>query len=107
MDNNFKPGVYRIPCTCEKVYHIGETSRNLKLRQKEHNDCCTKCHVDKSALAKRRELDHPIKWNNFELLVPVRNYFSRQICDSSEIFKNPTIPQEGKPLHDAWTRLFV
>ncbi len=56
-DNNFKPGVYRIPCTCEKVYHIGETNRNLKLRQKEHNDCCTKCHVDKSALAKPRELD--------------------------------------------------
>ena len=54
------------------------------------------------------ELEHPIKWNNFELLVPVRNYFPRQSRDSSEIFKNQTIPQQlGKPLHAAWTRLFV
>ena len=106
-DNNLKPGVYRIPCTCGKVY-IGETGRNLKLRQKEHNDCCAKCQVDKSALAKHAwELDHPIKWNNSELLVPVRNYFSRQIRESIEIFKNPTIPQEGKPLNATWTSLFV
>ncbi len=106
-DNNLKPGVYRIPCTCGKVY-IGETGRNLKLRQKEHNDCCAKCQVDKSALAKHAwELDHPIKWNNSELLVPVRNYFSRQIRESIEIFKNQTIPQEGKPLNATWTSLFV
>ena len=28
-DKSLKPGVYRIPCTCAKVY-IGETGRNLK-----------------------------------------------------------------------------
>ncbi len=104
-DNNLKPGVYRIPCTCGKVY-IGETGRNLKLKQKEHNyDCRTKCHeVDKSDLVKHAwELDHPIKWNHSELLVPVRNYFSRQIRWSIKIFKNQTIPQNGKPLHATWT----
>ena len=105
-DINLKPGVYRIPCTCGKVY-IGETGRNLKVRQKEHKDCCRKCQPDKSALAKHAwENDHPIKWDDSELLVPVRNYFSRQIRESVEIFKNKTILQEGKPLHDTWTCLF-
>ena len=76
-DINLKPGVYRISRTCGKVY-IGETGRNLKVRQKEHKDCCLKCQPDKSALAKHAwENDHPIKWNDSELLVPVRNYFSR------------------------------
>ena len=105
-DINLKPGVYRIPCTCGKVY-IGETGRNLKVRQKEHKDCCLKCQSDKSALAKHAwENDHPIKWDDSELLAPVRNYFSRQIRESVEIFKNKTILQEGKPLHDTWTCLF-
>ena len=31
-DINLKPGEYRIPCTCGKVY-IGETGRNLKVRK--------------------------------------------------------------------------
>ena len=35
---------------------------NLKVRQKEHKDCCLKCQPDKSALAKHAwENDHPIK----------------------------------------------
>ena len=106
-DTNLKPGIYRIPCTCGKVY-IGETGRNLKIRQKEHKDCCRKCQLDKSALAKHSwENDHLVKWDESELLVPVKNYFSRQIRESVEIFKNETIPQEGKPLHDTWTCLFT
>ena len=36
-ENNLKPSVYRIPCSCEKLC-IGETERNLKIRQKEHKD---------------------------------------------------------------------
>ena len=71
-----------------------------RLKQKEHKDCCLKCQPDKSALAKHAwENDHPIKWDDFELLVPVRNYFSRQIGESVEIFKNKTILKEGNPLH--------
>ena len=90
-DINLKPGVYRIPCTCGKMY-IGETGRNLKVRQKEHKDCCLKCQSDKSALAKHAwENDHPIEWDDSELLVPVKNYFSRQIRESVEIFKNKII----------------
>ena len=90
-DMNLKPRVYRIPCTCGKVY-IGETARNLKVRQKEHKDCCLKCQPDKSALAKHAwENDHPIKWDDSELLVTVKNYFSRQIRESVEIFKNKVI----------------
>ena len=74
---------------------------------RDNKDCCLKCQPDKSALAKHAwENDHPIKWDDSELLAPVRNYFSRQIRESVEIFKNKTILQEGKPLHDTWTCLF-
>ena len=62
--------------------------RNLKVRQKEHKDCCLKCQPDKSALAKHAwGNDHPIKWDDSELLVPVRNYFSRQIRESLKSLK--------------------
>ena len=71
-------------------------------------DCSRKCQLDKSALAKHSwENPHLVKWDESELLVPVKNYFSRQIRESVEIFKNETIPQEGKPLHDTWTCLFT
>ena len=46
-DKNLKPKIYRIPCTCRKVY-IGETSRSLKVRQKDLKNCCRKCQVNKS-----------------------------------------------------------
>jgi len=41
------------------------------------------------------ENDHLAKWDESELLVPVKNYFSRQIRESIEIFENETMPQEG------------
>ena len=69
--------------------------------------CCTKCKLDKSALGKPVwDHDHQIKWKDSELLASVSNYYSREICESIEIHKNQTIPQEGKPLHDTWTSLF-
>ena len=49
---------------------------------------------------------HPIEWDDSELLVPVSSYYARQIRESVEIYKNKTIPQDGKPLHDTWTCLF-
>ena len=80
--------------------------RDKLQRLKHTQDICTR-QPDKSALAKHAwENDHPIKWDDSELLAPVRNYFSRQIRESVEILKNKTILQEGKPLHDTWTCLF-
>ena len=41
--------VYRIPCSCGRVY-IGETKRKLETRLKEHQDACQKGALEKSAV---------------------------------------------------------
>ena len=53
--------VYKVPCTCGKVY-IGETTRRLETRLKEHKDACIKGFTDKSAIAEHAWTeDHPIR----------------------------------------------
>ena len=42
--------VYRVPCSCGKVY-IGETKRALGTRIKEHQSACRLQQTEKSAIA--------------------------------------------------------
>ncbi len=42
--------VYSIPCSCGKVY-IGETTRRLEQRVKEHQDACKRGDEKVSAIA--------------------------------------------------------
>ena len=42
--------VYRIPCSCGKVY-IGKTIRRMESRLKEHKDACSRGQLEKSAIA--------------------------------------------------------
>ena len=56
--------VYKVPCTCRKLY-IGETTRRLETRLKalEHKDACIKGFTNKSAIAEHAWTgDHPIHW---------------------------------------------
>ena len=54
--------VYRIPCSCGKSY-IGETTRRLETRLKEHRDDCRKQNLQSSAVADHAWTTHcPIKW---------------------------------------------
>ena len=60
--------VYKVPCTCGKVY-IGETKRRLGTRIKEHKDACVKNLTDKSAIAEQAWTnDHPINWAEMKIL---------------------------------------
>ena len=60
--------VYEVPCTCGKVY-IGETTRRLGTRLKEHKDACIKGFTDKSAIAEHAWTeDHPIRWDDTRIL---------------------------------------
>jgi hypothetical protein len=45
-----KPGVYRIPCECGKVY-IGQTGLSVDIMLKEHQQHVRLEHSDKSAIA--------------------------------------------------------
>ena len=54
--------IYKVPCSCGKAY-IGETTRRLETRLKEHKDACRKQLTDKSAIAEHAWNSHcPIKW---------------------------------------------
>ena len=101
-----KPGVYRIPCECGLVY-IGETSRNLSLRLKEHKSNCEKAELEKSAVVKHSWTnDHRIKWNEASILAIESHKFSRKMRESIEIEKHSTIDQEGKPLDSTARSLY-
>ncbi len=53
--------VYSIPCSCRKVY-IGETTRRLEQRVKEHQDACKRGAEKVSAIAEHVwQHHHPIK----------------------------------------------
>ena len=60
--------VYQIPCSCGKAY-IGETTRRLEARMKEHQDACCRGMLEKSALAEHTwEHHHPIKWQDTRVI---------------------------------------
>ena len=42
--------VYKIPCSCGKVY-LGETERRLETQLKEHKDACRRGQLERSAVA--------------------------------------------------------
>ena len=57
--------VYRIPCSCGKVY-LGETRRRLETRLKEHKDVCRKGELEKSEHAWTHH--HAIKWEETSVM---------------------------------------
>ena len=60
--------VYKVPCSCGKVY-IGETKRRLETRLKEHKEACVKGQTTKSAIAEHAWLEgHPINWDGTRIL---------------------------------------
>ena len=64
--------VYQIPCSCGK-YYIGETTRRLGTRLKEHKDACERCLTDKSAVAEHAwHQHHPITWDGTKIIDQAR-----------------------------------
>ena len=60
-------GMYQIPCSCGRAY-IGETTRGLETRMKEHQDACCRGMV-KSAVAEHAlEHHHPIEWEGTRVI---------------------------------------
>ncbi len=51
------PLVYNIPCSCGKLY-IGETTRKLKQRVKEHQDACKRGDEKDSTIAEHTWQQH-------------------------------------------------
>ena len=66
------------------MVYTGETGRNLKIRQKEYIDCCSKFKLDKSAVAEHAwDRDYVIKWKESKVIAPVSKYYPRQSVNLS------------------------
>ena len=105
---NSRPGVYRIPCECGQVY-IGETGRNLHTRLQEHRAHGRRGDYEKSAIIKHaHSSDHRIKWDNAELIAPIKHWHPRRVREAIEIFRHNTVPQDiGFKISDIWRPLLV
>ena len=81
--------IYKVPCSCGKAY-IGETTRRLETRLKEHKDACRKQLTDKSAIAEHAWNSHcPIKWEEASVLDHARNSPDLMIKEAIHIQTTP------------------
>lgn len=102
-------GIYKIPCTCGKVY-IGETRRTIKTRISEHERDTRLKHITQSALAEHKhDTGHNIKFAETEVISRTSRYYPRKIREAIEIFKNPNNinRDNGYPLHNSWKRVIT
>ncbi|XP_022111524.1 uncharacterized protein LOC110990735 [Acanthaster planci] len=94
QDPKTKPGVYRIPCECGKVY-IGETGRGLTTRLNEHRAHGRWGDLEKSAIIKHSSTeDHQVHWQQAHLIANIEQWYPRRVREAIEIHKNRTVPQD-------------
>jgi hypothetical protein len=76
--------VYKIPCSkCEATY-IGETSRTLKIRKREHQNNLRCCQTKNSRLAEHSlDYDHPPAWDKSSIIYNnIPNWSERTFLES-------------------------
>ncbi|XP_032678501.1 uncharacterized protein LOC116847522 isoform X1 [Odontomachus brunneus] len=81
-------GVYRILCSCGKVY-IEETGRMVNTRTKEHQKAVKLKNGTQSALEEHNlESGHKMRFDKVTVLARTNNYFPRKYRESLEIQKH-------------------
>lgn len=87
-EQNTKNVVYKIPCHCGKCY-IGETSRPVSVRYKEHQDLIRRRDFNKSRIAEHIiDTGHKIDWDNSKILAKETLSSKRKIIESFCIIMN-------------------
>ncbi|KAJ4432356.1 hypothetical protein ANN_20975 [Periplaneta americana] len=91
-DKLLSAGVYRIPCSCGKVY-IGTTQRSVRTRLTEHNRNCRLGQIDKSAVAAYayQEGDHNIRFKDTDILSTTTHFFPVYIEKRSKYINITTL----------------
>ena len=80
--------IYQIPCECGDNY-IGETSKNLNERLKEHQWAIRRMDNNNSVAVHVRDTGHNISWENAKIMLKEENKMRRKM---KEAIKIKTIP---------------
>ncbi|CAK9820318.1 hypothetical protein ANTPLA_LOCUS10552 [Anthophora plagiata] len=81
-------GVYKIPCTCGKVY-IGETGRSVTTRLKEHERCTRLDYIQSAVAEHQLTTGHKICFEKTKVIAKCKSYFPRKYRETLEIMKRP------------------
>ena len=77
--------VYKIPCkSCDKSY-IGQTGKELKIREKQHKSDILKGKETNAIFLHVRDFLHNIDWDNASQLVRCNSFVGRNLIESSFI----------------------
>ena len=89
-DPNKQDGVvYKIPCTCDKVY-IGETGRPMQARMKEHDRDIRLARTQNSAVSEHANgTGHKPLWNETTLIDRESHQYTRKVKEAIHIRLNP------------------
>jgi len=81
-------GVYKIPCSCRKVY-IGETGKMVNIRMKEHQRDVRLKHITQSALSEHNiETGHQILFDKMTTIATTTSHFPRKYREAIKIQKH-------------------
>ena len=90
--------VYSIPCTVCSAVYIGQTSRSLETRMKEHKAAVKHAKIENSAVAEHVwQKNHQIDFNNVSILVQERNDHKHCSLESWHIQKQDTFNRGPLP----------
>ena len=85
--NNTSSCIYKIPCLeCEK-YYIGQTSKTLCKRIKQHQSYVRSGNENSGIFNHVKEFNHKINWNHSTILYNFKDFYTRNIVESI-IIKN-------------------
>ena len=83
------PGVYRIPCQCEKVY-VGQSGRTVEKRVEEHQRYICLAHPERSAVAEHSiDNKHRIRFQETKVFASKSGYMDRLVREATELSLHP------------------
>ena len=81
-------GIYQIPCkVCKKPY-LGQTSKSLDVRIKQHKYSVRTAQESNALFIHVRDFGHPIDWDNATTLIYNNRLIERNVIESSFIKKS-------------------
>ena len=97
--------VYKIPCTCGKVY-VGETGRPMQERMKENDKNIRLARTQNSAVSEHANgTGHKPVWNKTKLIARESHWYTRKVKEAIHIRPNPNNinRDSGAEIPEAWT----